>query len=182
MKKLNLGCGADVRNGFVNVDRVKLQGVNIVHDLNKFPWPFKDNEIDYILCDQVLEHLNDIPKCLRELWRISREKGVIQIGVPHYAAPGAWFDLTHKHPFGWMSLDYMAVNKIHRHSVGKRHEHEYGLKEKFIIKKRKFIFGKLYRLLGISWFAHQHPIFYEMFNLAYIFPPRHIEFTLETVK
>lgn len=184
MKKLNIGCGEDIKKDFVNLDRVKLNGVDVVHDLNKFPWPFKNDEFDFINCDQILEHLDDAPKCLRELWRISKNNGKIHIAVPHYASPGAWFDLTHKHPFGWMSLDYMAANKsqIHRHSVGLKHSHEYGQKEKFNILKRHYIFGKMYKLMGISWFAHQHPIFYEMLNLAYIFPPRHIEFDLEAVK
>ena len=182
MKKLNIGCGIDIQKGFVNLDRVKLEGVDVIHDLNKFPWPFKDNEFDFINCDQVLEHLDDIPYCLREIWRISKPGGKTHIAVPHYASPGAWFDLTHKHPFGWMSLDYMAANEIHRHSVGHMHPHEYGEKEKFNILKRKFIFGKLHKIMGISLFAHNLPIVYEMLNLAYIFPPRHMEFDIVAVK
>ena len=180
-KRLNVGCGRDIRAGWVNVDRVKLPGVDKVCDLNKFPWPFKDDEFDEVNCDQVLEHLNDIPRCLRELWRITKAGAKIHIAVPHYASPGAWFDLTHKHPFGWMSLDYMAANKIHKHSVGNLHSYEYGDKERFNIK-RSFYFGKLYRCCGVSLVAHAFPIFYEMFNLAYMFPPRHMEFDLETVK
>jgi len=182
MKSLNIGCGTNIKKGFVNLDRVKLSGVDVIHDLNKFPWPFKDNEFDFINCDQVLEHLDDIPHCLREIWRISKRGGKVHIAVPHYASPGAWFDLTHKHPFGWMSLDYMAANEIHKHSVGHMHSHEYGEKEKFNILKRKFIFGRLHKLMGISFFAHSLPIVYEMLNIAYMFPPRHIEFDIEAVK
>jgi len=182
MKKLNIGCGTDIKKGFVNLDRAKLVGVDVIHDLNKFPWPFKDNEFDFINCDQILEHLDDIPHCLREIWRISKPRGKIHIAAPHYASPGAWFDLTHKHPFGWMSLDYMAANEIHKHSVGHMHTHEYGEKEKFNILKRKYIFGKLHKLVGISLFAHNLPLVYEMFNLAYMFPPRHIEFDMGAVK
>jgi len=182
MKKLNVGCGADTRKGYVNLDRAKLKGVDVVHDLNKFPWPFRHNEFDFINCDQILEHLDDIPRSLRELWRISRKGAMIHIASPHYASPGAWFDLTHKHPFGWMSLDYMAANEIHKHSVGKMHSHEYGDKEKFNILRRHYIFGRFHKIVGIDLFAHRFPIVYEMFNLAYMFPPRHIEFEIEVVK
>ena len=35
--KLNLGCGRFPLPGYVNVDCVKLQGVDMVHDLNKMP-------------------------------------------------------------------------------------------------------------------------------------------------
>jgi len=182
MEKLNIGCGTDIKKGFVNLDRVELQGVDVVHDLNKFPWPFKDDEFDYINAEQILEHLDDIPHALRELWRISKNRGRIHIAVPHYASPGAWFDLTHKHPFGWMSLDYMAANKIHKHSVGKGYSYEYGQKEKFNVLRRKFIFGRFNKLIGVSLFAHAFPVVYEMFNLAYMLPPRHMEFELEVVK
>lgn len=182
MKKLNVGCGTDIRKDYVNLDRVRLEGVNVIHDLNKFPWPFKNSEFDFINCDQILEHLDDIPRYLRELWRISKKDAKIHIASPHYASPGAWFDLTHKHPFGWMSLDYMAANEIHKHSVGRRHSHEYGDKEKFNILKRHYIFGKFHKIVGVGLFAHRFPIVYEMFNLAYLFPPRHIEFDIETVK
>ena len=182
MKRLNIGCGADGKEGYINLDIAKLKGVDVVHDLQKLPWPFKDNEFDYINAEQILEHLNDIPSILIELWRVTKAGGKIHIEVPHYASPGAWFDLTHKHPFGWMSLDYMAANKIHKHSVGKRHQHEYGQKEKFNILKRGFIFGKFHKITGVSLFAHTFPFFYEMFNFAYFFPPRHMYFDLEVVK
>jgi len=181
MNKLNIGCGNDIRKGYLNVDAVKLPGVNKVCDLNNFPWPFKDNEFDIILAYQVIEHLNDIPRSPRELWRISKNKAKIHIGVPYFASVGAWTDLTHRHPFGWCSLDYMANNEVHKHSVGKNHAHEYGSKEKFNILKRKFIFGKLHKCLGISWFAHKFPMFFELY-LPFIFPARHIEFKIETVK
>ena len=46
--KLNIGCGKKILNGYINLDVVKLPGVDIVHDLNKYPWPFKDNYFDEI--------------------------------------------------------------------------------------------------------------------------------------
>jgi hypothetical protein len=48
--KLNLGCGTDIMPGHVNMDKLRLPGVNIVHDLNKFPYPFKDNQFDTVFC------------------------------------------------------------------------------------------------------------------------------------
>jgi len=100
MKKLNIGCGTDIKEKFTNLDSCKLAGVDIIHNLNHFPYPLKNNEFDFIQAYHILEHLEDIPRTLRELWRISKKDGNIHIKVPHYASPGAWFDLTHKHPFG----------------------------------------------------------------------------------
>ncbi|HPC10341.1 MAG TPA: class I SAM-dependent methyltransferase, partial [archaeon] len=66
--KLNIGCGKKILKGYINLDVVKLPGVDIVHDLNKYPWPFKDNYFDEIYADNVLEHLDDIIKPIEEIW------------------------------------------------------------------------------------------------------------------
>ena len=78
MKKLNLGCGKDIKpskEGWINLDNVKLKGVDIVYNINKFPYPFKNNEFDKILCSHILEHVNDIIKTLKELSRITKKGG-----------------------------------------------------------------------------------------------------------
>ncbi len=59
LKKLNLGCGLNHREGYVNLDAVKLPGVDVVHDLNKMPYPFKTNQFDEIICQHLLEHLDN---------------------------------------------------------------------------------------------------------------------------
>ena len=76
MNKLNLGCGQDIRKGYVNLDFLKLRGVDVVHDLNKFPYPFDDDEFDEIYTSHVLEHLDNLPKAMKELKRICRNGGL----------------------------------------------------------------------------------------------------------
>ena len=39
VKKLNFGCGRDIREGYVNADIARLDGVDKVFDFNKFPYP-----------------------------------------------------------------------------------------------------------------------------------------------
>jgi predicted SAM-dependent methyltransferase len=58
MKKLNLGCGKEILEGYTNLDAIKLEGTDVVYDLNKFPYPFADNYFDEILAKSVLEHFN----------------------------------------------------------------------------------------------------------------------------
>ena len=83
MKKLNLGCGFFKKEGFVNLDFSKDVNPDVVHDLNKFPYPFKDNEFDLIEADHVLEHLNEPFSVMKELRRITKQNGTIIIRVPH---------------------------------------------------------------------------------------------------
>ena len=45
MKKLNIGCGKDLKPGYVNLDIVDYGG-NMIHDINSFPYPFEENTFD----------------------------------------------------------------------------------------------------------------------------------------
>ena len=41
-QKLNLGCGGEHLAGWVNVDKFAAARPDVVHDLERFPWPFPD--------------------------------------------------------------------------------------------------------------------------------------------
>ena len=43
--KLNLGCGNQRPDGFVNVDASARCKPDILHNLETFPWPFDDNSV-----------------------------------------------------------------------------------------------------------------------------------------
>lgn len=81
--KLNLGCGPDIKPGFVNVDLRDFPGVTKV-DLSSLPWPWKDGEVDEILMLDFLEHFpyrKTVP-ILQEVWRILKPGGRVEIQVP----------------------------------------------------------------------------------------------------
>ena len=52
-KKLNLGCGKDIKGGYINLDVVDYGG-NMIHDINTFPYPFEDNTFDEIFASHIL--------------------------------------------------------------------------------------------------------------------------------
>lgn len=56
--KLELGCGANKNDGFVGIDVLPLKGVDIVHDLEKFPWPLPDNSASFVMSAHLVEHIN----------------------------------------------------------------------------------------------------------------------------
>lgn len=47
---LNLGCGTDIRSGWVNLDSAELPGVDVVHDLDRLPLPFEEGRFSLIEC------------------------------------------------------------------------------------------------------------------------------------
>ena len=57
MKKLNLGCGRG-GSGFINVDWDVKNEPDVRHDFNKLPYPFENNEFDYIEAFHNIEHLD----------------------------------------------------------------------------------------------------------------------------
>ena len=108
--KINLGCGKDIKPGWINVDKIEYPSVDVVHDLNEFPWPFDDNFADYILMNHVLEHLDDVVKVMEEVWRILKPGGIVEIYTPYYKSKKAFRDPTHKHFFTEESMNYFTRN------------------------------------------------------------------------
>ena len=107
MIKLNLGCGRDYKEEWINVDRHKekdIQGRRIITDksmdLNVLPYDFPDNYADEIIIDNVLEHLDKPMEVMKELKRILRPMGYLKVIVPHYSSWAGYTDPTHKTYYG----------------------------------------------------------------------------------
>lgn len=81
--KLNLGCGTDIRDGYVNVDAYA-PDADLKWDLDVLPYPFKNDSVDEIIMIHVLEHVKDPCAVVEELIRISKPDAKIIIEVPHY--------------------------------------------------------------------------------------------------
>lgn len=111
VKKLNFGCGNDIKDGWDNIDIQKSPKITKSFDFNKFPYPVKENTYDYVFASNVLEHLRDAEKVMIELRRITKPNGVIEIIVPHYTNKGAYSDLQHKHYFNEICFTELAEKK-----------------------------------------------------------------------
>lgn len=102
--KLNVGCGTDIRKGYVNVDKYNYEGIDFIQDLdNKLD--FKDNEFEEILAQDIIEHVTDVQFTMLELSRILKKNGVLKIRVPHYNYRNAYQDITHKTRFSLFTFD-----------------------------------------------------------------------------
>lgn len=101
--KLNLGCGRDVREGWVNVD-LHSSNPNVMKvDLSKLPLPFETESVDEIRLQQVLEHLSCEPlDFMVECHRILKKGGKMMVGLPP-------FSFTVQHLRGYHSINYMDL-------------------------------------------------------------------------
>lgn len=121
--KLHIGCGRTILPGWVNVDFLKLPGVDVVADLDDCrsnTLPFENNSVDEILASHVLEHIKDILPLMQELWRISKNNSSMVIRVPHGASDDAWEDPTHVRAFFPKSFGYFSQPYYWRADYGYR--------------------------------------------------------------
>ena len=100
--KLNLGCGSEHLSGWVNVDRFPAAHPDLVHDLERLPWPFPDDAAEEVLLKHVLEHLgrdsDTFLGILKELYRVCAPGARVRIVVPHPRHRDFLQDPTHVRP------------------------------------------------------------------------------------
>ena len=160
--KLNLGCGDKKLSGFINVDNCKEVQPDILHDLNKFPFPFETGSVELIRMDHVLEHLENQVKVLKECYRILKPQGVLLIRCPH-----ASYYLTHTNFY------HSKVPSVASFAVFSRF---YADDISFKIDSVKF---RLLFANFLSGFFSRYSSFYEKFVAQFI-PAE--EFTVRLVK
>ncbi|MFI5454518.1 MAG: class I SAM-dependent methyltransferase [Isosphaerales bacterium] len=95
--RLNLGCGMNRLDGYVNVDRHGEPDLR--HDLEVVPWPWPDDSVGEVLLKHVLEHLGRDPivylEIMKELYRVCHDGAIIRIVVPHHRHEHFFNDPTH---------------------------------------------------------------------------------------
>lgn len=104
--KLNLGCGGDKKQGYVNIDIRKEVKPDMVLDLEKTPYPFDDNSIDEILAKDVIEHFSfrNVERVVKEWHRILKPGGKLVIQTPDF---DVIVDLIRKGEIkGWWQISY----------------------------------------------------------------------------
>jgi SAM-dependent methyltransferase len=105
---LHLGSGRKYHPGAVNVDRVASTGADVVHDLDRTPWPLPAGHFREVWAYDVLEHLDDIVAAMEEIHRVCVPGAVVKITVPHFSCANAFTDITHRHYFSRFSFDYFT--------------------------------------------------------------------------
>ena len=151
---LDIGCGNNKHAGAIGINDIKLPGVDLVHDLNK-GIPFADNTVDYVYALHFLEHVNDLVFVMKEICRVLKPGGTLELEVPYYASHYAFADPTHRHFFSWQTLDYFTPKSNFHFYSGTR----------FRIVEKKF--GMLGRLVFLAplfcGIANAFPTVYERF-------------------
>jgi SAM-dependent methyltransferase len=111
--RIDLGCGPNKREGFKGVDMFPMDNVDVVCNLAKDKWPFKDNSVDEAHASHFLEHLTNLGDkwerihFFNELYRVLKPGAQASLIFPHWCSNRYYGDPTHKEPFSEMGFCYL---------------------------------------------------------------------------
>ena len=183
LRKLNLGCGTDIRPGYVNLHAAELPGVDVAHNIEKLPLPFRGGEFDEILALDVLEHV-DYPRILKDLHRILAPGGRLIVRVPHFTSRNNYVDPTHKRRFALSTFDFFTEGSRVNKEKGRAYYFDFKFSH---IASRRITFEKHMPLIRTIHRFLVEPLvnssrgmqdLYEATGFSRWFPAQNIEVTL----
>ncbi len=129
--RLELACGQRKEDGWTVVDIAATTATDVIHDLETFPWPFKDNSVDEARCSHFVEHLSDMIGFMNELHRVMKPGAKCLVVCPYYSSVRAWQDPTHlraisEHSFLYFNQEWMKQNGLDHYGITADFDFEYG--------------------------------------------------------
>ncbi|GAC1678286.1 MAG: hypothetical protein NVS9B2_29430 [Steroidobacteraceae bacterium] len=98
--KLDIACGANKQGAeWIGIDHQALPGVDVVHDIETYPWPFADAVFSLAVGSHIAEHIDPAHggflRWMDEIWRVLKIGGQLMLALPYGGSPGFWQDPTH---------------------------------------------------------------------------------------
>lgn len=121
--KLHIGCGRMILKGWINLDIMPLEGVDIIADLNQCKTkslPLDENSVDEFRASHVLEHIENTLDLMEELHRIAKPNAKMVCHVPYGSSDDAFEDPTHCQQFFLNSFAYFSQPIYWRADYGYR--------------------------------------------------------------
>lgn len=141
--KLDIACGQNKQEGFVGIDISPVEGVDIVHDLEIYPWPIESESVEEANVSHYIEHTKDIIKFMEEIYRILKPSrvdidtkewmpgGKCSIAAPYYTSMRCWQDPTHvraisEATFLYFNKEWRVVNKLSHYPITCDFDYQFG--------------------------------------------------------
>ena len=148
MKKLNIGAGSDIRENYINMDVAELPGIDVVHNLDVFPYPFSEGEFNEVVAENVLEHLDNFMPAMEELHRIMSKGGILKVTVPYWNSSFRHMDPTHKRGFHELTFSFFDPDSVYCK------DRFYYTNARFYIRKQVFVlapFAPYFAIPGVGF-------------------------------
>jgi SAM-dependent methyltransferase len=108
VKILDVGCGINKYAGSIGIDRNPASRADVIVELDRFPYPFRDQSFDQVRAIHVIEHVSDVVRTMEEFFRLVRPGGRIVIVTPHYTDFSSFCDPTHRWHLNSFSFRYFG--------------------------------------------------------------------------
>ncbi len=97
---VDIGCGGNKQGkAWFGIDYRAMPGVDLVQDLEKFPWAVPSESFNTAVASHVVEHIDPshgiFISFMNEAWRILKPEGEFIIGAPYATSMGMFRDPTH---------------------------------------------------------------------------------------
>jgi len=104
IRKLNIGCGRKLMKGYLNIDKSKEVGADLVVDIEK-GMPFPDNTFDEIFSSHALEYIRPekFSFVLKEISRIAKPNCKLHLILP-FDNIITRTNIDHHRTFSWWSF------------------------------------------------------------------------------
>ncbi len=175
MKILDVGCGINKYPGAIGVDVNPHARADVLCDLDRFPYPFKDNSFDSLRAVHVIEHVRDVMRAVEEFHRLVRPGGSIYIVTPHYTDFSSFCDPTHRWHLNSFSLRYFGEDHGGFGYYSAARLEESSVRVKLL---------NLWKWLGFEFLVNRFPRFRRFWEhyLCFIIRGKVIEWRLKVLK
>lgn len=175
MRVLDVGCGINKLEGSIGIDRNPASRADVLCELDRFPYPFRDSAFDRLQAVHVIEHVSDVIRTMEEFHRLLRDGGEAFIVTPHYTDFSSFCDPTHRWHLNSFSLRYFGPDNAGYGYYSPVRFEEISVRVKLLA---------FWRWLGFELLVNTFPqyrLFWEHY-LCYVVRGKVIEWRLRAVK
>jgi len=171
--KINLGCGSDIKEDYLNVDMIHRNGVNLILDIENQMSILPSDHFEEIYMNHSLEHISNFMEVMKQIHRISKDGTKLFINCPHFSSIGMYSDPTHKTFFSSRTFNLFSPDRT---------ENIYSdIKLKTIKKELRLTYNYYPGVEIVNWILNTFPAIYER-CFCWIFPCNEIRYELEVMK
>jgi SAM-dependent methyltransferase len=172
---LHMGPGREGSMG-IKVDNLPQVRPDVVMDLNRAPYPFKDNSFDAAYALSVIEHLDNFFGVFAELHRILKPGGFVVVLTPHFSNEGSYIDPSHRLHLSARSFDYFIEGTDIFKTYGFYSDIRFRVRHRLLMIEPPWNY-----IPGLQKWANRQTSFYER-HLCYLVRGGGLYFELEAVK
>ena len=156
------------------MDRNIDTAADVICDLDRYPYPFRDSAFDELRAVHVIEHVADVIRSMEEFHRLLRPNGQLYIATPHYTDFSSFCDPTHRWHLNSFSFRYFGENHGGFGYYSRARFREQGVRLRLLA---------LWRYLGFEFLVNRFPRFRKFweFYLCYLVRGKAMEFEFEPV-